>query len=170
MKVALYARVSTDKQTNANQKLALKEHAKRLGCDYEYFEDQLSTRQTRPVKNKLLNRLRKNEFDRLVIWRLDRWARTTTELLLDIDELERKGVKFVSLTENIDLTTAAGRMMTGMLAVLAQFERDRLRERIMLGLSRAKKEGKKLGRPKGSKDSKRRRKSGYLLRWSNAKP
>jgi DNA invertase Pin-like site-specific DNA recombinase len=166
MKVALYSRVSTDEQNSDNQKLALEKWAYGFSHAFEYFEETASTRKERPVKYALLKRLRDHEFDAVVVWKLDRWARDTKELLFEVDELVNKRVGFISLTESIDLTTASGRMMFGMWSVLAQFERDRLLERIRLGIDRAKKEGKHCGRPMGSKDKDPRRKSGYWARWS----
>lgn len=169
MKVALYARVSTQDQNPENQKNILMDWVKRNGHDYEYIEEIESTRKERPLKYALLTRLRNKEFDAVVVWKLDRWARDTKELLTEIDELSSKKIGFISLTENIDLNTASGKLMLGMLSVLAQFERDRFKERQRIGLDRKIQEleskGLKYGRPKGSKDKKIRRKSGYYLRW-----
>ena len=166
MKVALYARVSTEDQRPENQKLILERYANQNQYEFEYFEETGSTMKERPIKYELFQRLRKHEYGAVVVWKLDRWARNTTELLMEVQELTDKGVGFVSLTENIDLNSASGKMMFGLWAVLAQFERDRLKERINIGIARARKEGKNLGRPKGSKDKGQRRKSGYYLRWS----
>jgi putative DNA-invertase from lambdoid prophage Rac len=83
----------------------------------------------------------------VLVWRLDRWGRSVTDLLATLQELEHLGVGFVSLTEALDLTTPAGRAMAGLLAIFAEFEREILRERTRTGLAHARENGKRLGRP-----------------------
>jgi putative DNA-invertase from lambdoid prophage Rac len=83
----------------------------------------------------------------VLVWRLDRWGRSVTDLLATLQELEHLGVGFVSLTEALDLTTPAGRAMAGLLAIFAEFEREIPRERTRAGLARARENGKRLGRP-----------------------
>ena len=83
----------------------------------------------------------------MLVWRLDRWGRSVTDLLSTLQELEHLGVGFVSLTEALDLTTPVGRAMAGLLAVFAEFEREILRERVRAGLAHARQNGKRLGRP-----------------------
>jgi DNA invertase Pin-like site-specific DNA recombinase len=83
----------------------------------------------------------------VLVWRLDRWGRSVTDLLTTLQELDHLGVGFVSLTEALDLTTPAGRAMAGLLAIFAEFERDILRERVRAGLAHARHNGKRLGRP-----------------------
>jgi putative DNA-invertase from lambdoid prophage Rac len=83
----------------------------------------------------------------VLVWRLDRWGRSVTDLLATLQELEHLGVGFVSLTEALDLTTPAGRAMAGLLAVFAEFEREILRERVRAGLAHARQNGQRLGRP-----------------------
>lgn len=83
----------------------------------------------------------------MLVWRLDRWGRSVTDLLATLQELEHLGVGFVSLTEALDLTTPAGRAMAGLLAIFAEFEREILRERTRAGLAHARANGKRLGRP-----------------------
>jgi DNA invertase Pin-like site-specific DNA recombinase len=166
MKVALYARVSKTDQRTENQKLILVEEAKKQNWDYEYFEEKESTRKTRPIKYKLLEKLRNKEFDAVCVLKIDRWARSNLELLNEIEEFKKKGIGFISLREKIDITTADGMMQFSIFASFANWEREKIRERTLDGLARARAEGKTLGRPKGKKDSKPRRKSGYYLRWS----
>lgn len=167
MKIAIYIRVSTQEQHPENQRIALEEYAKRSSYEYEIFEEKESTRKTRPIKQELLRRLRMKEFDGVLVWKLDRWARSISELILEAQELFiGKNVSFVSLKDNIDLSTSSGRLVFHIFSALAEFEREIIRERTLLGLERAKKEGKRLGRPAGSKDKKTRRKSGYLLRYT----
>lgn len=167
MKVAIYCRVSTRDQHPENQVIELREYAERQGYDYEIFEEKESTRKTRPIKQELLNRLRRKEFDGVLIWKLDRWARSLSEMILEVKELSDKGISFMSLKDNIDLSTSNGRLIFHIFSALAEFEREIIRERTLLGLSRARKEGKRLGRRPGSRDKKKRRKAGYLLRYAN---
>ena len=167
-KVALYVRVSTTdgRQTVENQKIILVDYAMRNHLIYDVFEEEESTRKTRPVKQDLLAKLRNFEYDAVIIYKLDRWARSSTELILDTKELVDKGIGFISLTDNLDFSSAAGRLQFQILSAFAEFERSLISQRTRDGLARvkAKNPDKRLGRPKGSKDSKQRRKSGYILR------
>ena len=162
-KVALYCRVSTSEQTNENQKIRLLKYATENNFDFDMFEETESTRKTRPVKADLLNRLRNKEYDAVIVYKLDRFARSSAELILDVSELVKKGIGFISISENLDFTTASGKLHFQILSAFAEFERELIRERTIEGLKRAKLQGKLLGRPKGSKDFKTRRKSGYIL-------
>ena len=171
MKVAIYARVSTRDQHPENQLIQLKEYAKRHNYEYEVFEEKESTRKTRPIKQDLMNRLRQKEFDGVLVLKLDRWARSLPELALEVQELYGKGVSFVSLRDNIDLSSATGKLQFHILSAFAEFERELIRERTLDGLERAKINGTKLGRPKGAKDRNgKRNKSGYWLRWAKKSP
>ena len=161
MKVALYARVSTDKQELDMQRNALYKKAMDEGWDFYYFQEKESTRKTRPVKNNLYHRLLKKEFDAVCIWKLDRWARSTQELSNEVKILWERGVKFISLKENIDLTSATGRLQFNIFSAFAEFERDMISERTKEGLQNAKNVGKR------GKDKKPRKKGGYYLRYAN---
>ena len=101
----------------------------------------------RQMREKLLEAARRREVDVVLVWRLDRWGRSVTDLLATLEELEHLDVGFVSLTEALDLTTPAGRAMAGLLAVFAEFEREVLRERVRAGMAHARANGKRLGRP-----------------------
>jgi putative DNA-invertase from lambdoid prophage Rac len=169
MKVAIYCRVSTQEQTTENQRIRLIEYCERQGWQFEVIEEVESSRKTRPKKQELLNRLRHKEFDGVLVWKLDRWARSSFELLNEIEELTKKGIAFYSMSDNLDFSTSTGRLHFAILAAFAQFERDLIRERTLEGLNRAKSQGKTLGRPSGSKDKKDRRKSGYFLRHAGKK-
>ncbi len=157
-------RVSTDSQTVDNQKMRLIEYAERNGQEYDIYEEVESTRKTRPVKQELLKRLRLSEYESVIVYKLDRWARSSTELILDTKELIDKGIGFISISDNLDFGTASGKLHFQILSAFAEFERELIRERTLEGLRRSKAQGKTPGRPKGSKDSKQRRKSGYILR------
>lgn len=151
MKVAIYARVSTEDQTCENQVIPLKQYCERMGYEYEVFTEQESSRKTRPIQWELYNRLLRKEFDGLVIYKFDRWARSTSELVEHMNRLVEKGVLVFSYTENIDLSASMGRAMLTIISAFAQLERDIIRERTIAGLKRARAQGKKLGYPKGRK-------------------
>lgn len=165
MKLAIYVRVSTEEQNLDMQKQELLQYCERMSWQHELFEEKESTRKTRPVKQFVLNLLRRKEFDGILVWKLDRWARSLQELVMDLEEMTAKNIKFIALRDNIDYTTASGRAFTNMLAVFANFERDIIKERTIAGLARAKAAGIILGRPKGVKDKRPRRKSGYYMRY-----
>jgi len=165
-KIALYCRVSmtNGSQTTENQKIRLEEFAKSKGWAYDIFEETESTRKTRPVKQVLLQKLRNAEYEAVAVFKLDRWARSSTEMILDVKELLDKNIGFISVSDNLDFTTASGKLHFQILSAFAEFERELIRERTIEGLRRAKIKGKTVGRPKGSKDSKKRKRSGYILR------
>ena len=102
-------------------------------------------------KEKVLKMLRLGEIDGVAFYALDRWGRTMSELVLELEEFSKSGKALISLKEGLDLSNAAGRLMANVLAAMANFERDRIRERTILGLARAKAQGKKLGRPRKEK-------------------
>ncbi len=137
MKVAIYLRVSTNDQTVENQKLPLIQYAERMSWEYEIFEEKESTRKTRPVQWDLYNRLLKREFDGLLIYKFDRWARSTKELVEHMENLMDKNIKIVSYSENIDLDSSMGRAMLTIISAFAQLERDIIRERTIAGLRSA---------------------------------
>ncbi len=166
-KVALYCRVSTNRQTNENQKIRLLQYANDMDYKYDLYEEVESSRKTRPVKQELLMKLRKGEYSAIVVFKLDRFARSSRELILEIQELTDKGIGFISISDNLDFSSSMGRLHFQILAAFAEFERSLISERTKEGIERAKSQGKILGRPKGSKDSKPRPKSGYLMREIN---
>jgi len=167
--IALYLRVSTSEQTVENQRIRLVEFAEKNNYTFDVYEETESTRKTRPVKQALLAKLRQNQYDAVVVYKLDRWARSSTELILDTKEIIDKGIGFISISDNLDFSTAAGKLHFQILSAFAEFERELIRERTIEGLRRAKMQGKQAGRPKGSKDSKQRKKSGYVLREAKKK-
>jgi len=155
MKVAIYVRVSRTDQVLENQINPLVEYCGRMGWDYELFQEKESTRKTRPVQWDLYNRLLKKEFDGVLFYKLDRWARSLRELVTHMEALNEKGVNVISYTENIDLSTASGRLMMNVMGSFAEFERSIIRERTLAGLARARAQGKKLGRPRKYKEKPR---------------
>src|ERR1700726_283767 len=148
-RAGLYARVSTnDQQTLPMQNRAMREYAARRGWTITLQVREVgSGAAKREAGKKLLQAARRREIDLVLVWRLDRWGRSVTDLLATLQELEHLGVDFVSLTEALDLTTPAGRAMAGLLAVFAAFEREVLGERVRAGLAHARQNGKRLGRP-----------------------
>ena len=148
-RAGIYARVSTnDQQTLPMQSRAMREYAARRGWTISAQVREVgSGAAKREAREKLLEAARRREIDVVLVWRLDRWGRSVTDLLATLQELEHLGVGFVSLTEALDLTTPAGRAMAGLLAIFAEFEREILRERTRAGLAHARQKGQRLGRP-----------------------
>ena len=152
MRVGLYARVSTyDQQTLSLQMEAMDRYVQQRQWEVLIaVEDIESGAKERPKREDLLQAARKREIDVILVWRLDRWGRSSTDLILTLQELNDLKVGFISLTEALDLTTATGRAMAGLLAIFSQFERDILRERVKTGIAYARKQGKPHGRPKSA--------------------
>ncbi len=148
-RVGLYARVSTnDQQTLPMQLRALRDYAARRGWMVAMQVREVNSGAAkREARERLIEAARRRDIDVVLVWRLDRWGRSVTDLLATSQELEHLGVKFVSLTEALDLSTPAGRAMAGLLAIFAEFEREILRERTRAGLAQARQNGKRLGRP-----------------------
>ncbi len=148
-KVAIYIRVSRIDLHPENQRLELERFAGAMGWDYEIFEEKESTRKTRPIKQKLFQDALKKEYDIIMVYKLDRWARSLQELMNDLERLKANGVEFRSLGDSIIVNDDPRNMlMVQILGAFAQFERAMIRERTLLGLARARAQGKKLGRPK----------------------
>ena len=148
---ALYARVSTADQTCENQLLELRAYATARGWTIvrEFVDAGVSgTKEKRPALDELMKDARRRRFDVVVCWRLDRLGRSLKHLVTLTEELTALGIAFVSLGEGIDCTTPAGKLQLHILAALAEFERERIRERVLAGLARAKAQGKRLGRPR----------------------
>jgi DNA invertase Pin-like site-specific DNA recombinase len=139
-----YARTSTEKQNLELQIDALKQ----AGVDdISLYKEQLSgSQKERPQLKKLLEQLRKG--DTLVVWKLDRLARSMNDLLSMTEEFHKKGIELKSITENIDTTSPMGQFAFHLLGALGQFERELIKERINAGIANAKAQGKKLGRPR----------------------
>jgi putative DNA-invertase from lambdoid prophage Rac len=149
LRAGLYSRVSTnDQQTLTMQSRAMREYAARRGWTVSLQVREVNSGAVkREAREKLLEAARRREIDVVLVWRLDRWGRSVTDLLAALQELQHLGVGFVSLTEALDLTTPAGRAMAGLLAIFAEFEREILRERTRAGLAHARQNGQRLGRP-----------------------
>jgi DNA invertase Pin-like site-specific DNA recombinase len=148
-RAGLYVRVSpTDQQTLPVQMRAMRDYAGRRGWTIAMQVREVgSGAAPRQAREKLLEATRRREIDVVLVWRLDRWGWSVTDLLTILQELEHLGVGFASLTEVLDLTTPAGRAMAGLLAIFAEFEREILRDRVRAGLAHARQRGQRLGRP-----------------------
>lgn len=137
-----YARVSTIEQNLSSQTDALKA----AGCDEIITDEASGKNANRPgLTNLLNNKLRAG--DELVVWRLDRLGRSLKDLIELINDFENKGIKFNSLTENINTSTTSGKLIFNIFASLAEFERNLIRERTLAGLSSARARGRLGGRP-----------------------
>ena len=149
LRAGLYARVSTsDQQTLTMQNRAMREYAARRGWTVALQVREVNSGAAkRQARETLMEAAHRREIDLVLVWRLDRWGRSVTDLLATLQELEHLGVGFVSLTEALDLTTPAGRAMAGLLAIFAEFKREIIRERTRAGLAHAREKGKQLGRP-----------------------
>lgn len=150
MKVAIYCRVSREDLNLENQKIQLVEHAKLKGWEYEIYEETESTRKTRPVKENVLQLIRDGKLDGVLVYKVDRWARSLQELIMNIEEIKNRGKHFIVLTQPIDTSSSAGMLMLQLIGAFAEFERAMIRERTLSGLDRARLQGKTLGRPRKS--------------------
>jgi len=176
MKIAIYARVSKndESQTPENQLLPLREFARSLGAEVveEYIDFASGGSSDRANFLRLLDDSAKNKFNLLLIWSLDRFSREGISNTLGyLERLRRNGVAIKSLQESwLDTRDSGiGQLLLAIFSWVAGQERQRIKERTVAGLKRAKEAGKILGRPAGSKDKKRRRKSGYNMRWAEDK-
>lgn len=151
-KVAIYTRVSTDKQTNDNQLRELKAWAKRAGhVVVEVFADAgisgSKGREKRLGFDGMLKAAVRREFDMLAVWSSDRLGRSLQHLVDVLQTIRDTGIGLYIHTQALDTTTPAGRAMFGMLAVFGEFEREMIVARVNAGLARARAQGKRLGRP-----------------------
>ncbi len=150
-RVALYARVSTTDQSTDCQLLDLKRYVSERGWNSfkDYVDEGISgTKDSRPALNELMNDAKKRRFDVVLVWRFDRFARSTKHLILALEEFKNLGIDFVSDQENIDTSSPLGSAIFTIISAVAQLERDIIAERVKAGLRRATENGKKLGRPR----------------------
>jgi len=168
MIAGLYLRVSTADQTTLNQEIELKKYCEREGVEiYNIYRDEgvSGTKTTRPQLDLMMQDMREKKFDVVVVWKFDRLGRSTAHLIQILEELRNKDVRLIATSQNIDTSTPMGKFFFTILSGFAEMEREIIRERIKLGLERRKNQGKKLGRPIGSKDKIYRKKGGYYERW-----
>jgi len=157
IRAAIYARVSTTDQSPESQLRDLRQYAEARAFEIsEYVDTGFSgAKQNRPSLDRLMEDARKRRFDCILVWRFDRFARSTKHLLLALDEFRGIGVQFISYQENIDTTSPLGQALFTILSAVAQLERDLIRERVRAGLRNARAKGKKFGRPRAQIDADR---------------
>jgi len=170
-KVAIYARISTsDKgQDLDTQLLPLREYVERRGWQiYEIYTDQISgSKESRPSLDELMKEAHKKKFDCVLVFRFDRFARSTKHLITALETFSSLGIDFISYQEAVDTTTPAGKMMFTLISAFAEFERSIIQERVRAGIAKARMKGKRIGRPRVEVDVKevrRLRKEGLSIR------
>lgn len=158
MKVAIYARVSTEEQNPETQIQLCKKHCEAKGYEvFNTYTDIISgAKQSRPAFDLLLLHMRQYYFKTIVVTKLDRIGRSLQHLISLFEEFKSKGVEFIAVTQNIDTTTAAGKLQMQIMAAFAEFERNIISERTKEALKFAKNVGKR------GKDKKARKKRGGL--------
>src|SRR5271168_2993705 len=150
MRIGIYARVSTKDQSCELQVRDLRAYCAARGFELvrEYVDvGHSGTKDSRPELNKLTDDARKRQFDAIVVWRFDRFARSTKHLLTASEEFRSLGIQFISYQENVDTSTPLGQALFTIVSAVAQLERDLIRERVTAGIRNARANGKKLGRP-----------------------
>jgi DNA invertase Pin-like site-specific DNA recombinase len=152
MKAAIYARVSTSDQHNEIQIRELKEYISRRGWELaDVYEDEMSGAKTRrPGLDRLMEDARLHRFDVIVVWKLDRFGRSVIDLVSRLRDLESYGVRFVAASQGIDTDASnpTSRLLTHILAAVAEFERELIKERVSAGLRNARAKGARIGRPR----------------------
>jgi len=154
-RIAIYARVSTTDQSTDSQLLDLRRYVSERGWNIfkEYVDEGISgTKDSRPALNELMNDAKKRKFDVVLVWRFDRFARSTKHLILALEEFKNLGIDFVSYQENIDTSSPLGSAIFTIISAVAQLERDIIAERVKAGLRRARLRGIKIGRPEARID------------------
>jgi DNA invertase Pin-like site-specific DNA recombinase len=157
-RVALYARVSTlhGQQDPEMQLSELREYADRRGLSIheEYVDQGVSgSKESRPALNCLMTDAQKCRFDAVLVWKIDRFGRSLKHLVNSLADLSAYGIAFISLRDNLDLSTPSGRLMFQIIGAMAEFERALIQERVKAGLRNAKAKGKRIGRPRQRVDS-----------------
>ena len=150
MKVALYARVSTNSQDPELQLSTLRSHAANRGWEIvqEYVDVGISgAKEKRPALDRLLKDAWAGKFQAVLVWRFDRFARSVKHLMVALEKFRSLKIDFISLQEQFDTSTPIGQAMFTIIGVMAQLEREIIRERVMAGLARARERGVRLGRP-----------------------
>jgi DNA invertase Pin-like site-specific DNA recombinase len=152
MRVALYARVSTLNGQNPEMQLTeLREYAGRRGWEIsgEYVDEGVSgAKESRPALNRLMADAHRRRYAVLLVWKIDRFGRSLRHLVNALADLDAAGIAFVSLHDNIDLSTPSGRLMFQVVGAMAEFERSLVQERVRAGLRLARSKGKRIGRPR----------------------
>ena len=159
-KVAIYARVSTDKQTTQNQIDALREVVERCGYQITqiFSEDGISGskgREGRPALDQLMKSATQRKFDMVMCWSIDRVGRSLQNLVEILNELQAMKIDLFFLQQGMDTSTPSGRMIFSVFGAIGEFERNLIRERVIAGQRRAVANGVKMGRPSKMNDGMR---------------
>lgn len=152
--VAIYARVSTDKQKTELQLTELRAYVKR--SKWKIYKEYIDKGHTgantrRPAFTRMMADAAKKKFNVLLVWKLDRLSRSMRDLVNTISEIEGLGLDFISYENQIDTQTPAGKLLFHVIGAVAEFEHDIIRERVRAGLASARRRGQRLGRPPHSK-------------------
>ena len=154
MRAFLYARVSTGEQDSGMQLREMVEFSERRGWQSDIFTDSMSgAKERRPGLDQMMALARKRKCDVILVYKFDRFARSLSYLLRSLDEFNALGIAFVSLHDNLDTTTPAGRLMFQIVGAFAEFEREIIRQRVRSGVAHARAKGIRLGRPRMIADS-----------------
>ena len=151
MKAAIYCRVSTTDQNPDMQRNELLAYCERRGWAVaEVFVDEgvSGSKESRPALDRLMKAAKRRAFDAVVVWKFDRFARSMKQLVTALSEFDALGIQFASLHEQIDTTSPNGKLMFGIFAAFAEFERSLIIERTKSGIEAARKRGKHIGRPR----------------------
>jgi DNA invertase Pin-like site-specific DNA recombinase len=148
-RVAIYARVSTDGQDEGMQLTAMREMINQRGWELkaEYVDHGVSSRDVRPQLEGLMRDAQRHKFDVVAVWKFDRFARSTRELVFALEQFQSWGIDFISTTQAVDTSGPMGKLVFSVLAAIAEFERDLIRERVIAGMKEARRRGKHCGRP-----------------------
>jgi DNA invertase Pin-like site-specific DNA recombinase len=168
-RVAIYARVSTQDQDPQMQLRELRSYAKHRAFTiaHEFIDHVSGATSERPELSKLWQAARARKIDTVLVWKFDRFARSTKQLIDALEEFRHLGVDFISITEQIDTSSPMGKAMFTVISAIAEFERSLISERVRSGIAKARAQGKQHGRPKTSTDTikeiKRLRRQGKSL-------
>src|ERR1017187_2923408 len=155
MRVAIYARVSTKDQSCDLQLRDLRGYcsARKFKVFREYVDvGESGAKDSRPELNSLIADARKRKIDAVIVWRFDRFARSTKHLLTALEEFRALGIQFISYQENMDTSSSLGQALFTIVSAVAQLERDLIRERVSAGIRNARENGKRFGRPRVKTD------------------
>ncbi len=155
-KVAVYVRVSTKDQSVDMQVSDLERYSRERGFNvFGIYKDNgiSGTKDNRPGLNQLMDDARKRKFDMVLVWRFDRWARSSKHLVNSLHEFRNLGIDFISYQENIDTSSPLGEAIFTIISAMSTLERDIIAERVKGGLRKARANGKRLGRPRSAVDT-----------------
>lgn len=168
-KAAIYARVSTHEQTVEPQIENCKRWCQYNEFDFDIFAEEgvSGSRTSRPELDRLLQRIRTGEYHAVVVWKLDRLGRSTIHLLQLLEEFRNKNVQLAITSAHIDTSKPEGKVFFTMVAAFAELERAYTIQRVNASIETKRAKGIPMGRPKGAKDKRPRRKSGYIMRHAS---